>query len=390
MAGGRRLRRGPALRAAALAASLAASLAAGCGAGDADAPLLPARPACPTLDEAAARWLDDVGAGAYGGTATMLRTTLPMPAVRVLVGAALRALAPLGVDVPGQLIALLHASDGGPWPRLFAAVESAVQAPTAGAAALALRTAASSCTDPTHLTTLATLIDDPRARSGLAALLGGEPDALAKALGGLGVTTPKGAQTLLGLLLDSAARPDFDPDALRLTLADAKPAAGTAAATLDALIAVLDGATRDFDGKLDPARIAASSALIACVRDADPDDALLALLTGVLWPPSDVAGLPAAPTTTAGDGSARGARPTAGGDAGHIGALFDAVAALLRLLAVEPETVQAVRAIVDAVATADTLRAVAPELRHLASSGALPALGDALDLALHASCTERP
>ncbi len=368
------------------AATLLLVLAAGCGAGDADAPLVTPRPSCPTLDEAAATWLVDVDAGAYAGTARLLREVVPQDAVRTLVGAALRALGPSGVDAPSQVLTVLRASEGASWTRQLDGLAAAIESPQAEAAALALRTAGHGCTTPTQLTTLADLLDDPRARSGVAALLGGEPEAIAKAFAGLGVTSRKGAQTLLGLILDSAARPDFDPDALRSTLSDARPAAGSAAGTLDALIAVLDGATRDADGQLDPARISASSSLIACIRDADPDDGLLALLTWVLMPPPPQAGLPTASTPTTSDPD----QPRQGASNAVFDGAFDAIVSLLRVFAAEPTTVAALRSLIDAVATVDALRTVTPELQHLVSSGALPALADALDLALHASCTGLP
>lgn len=351
-----------------------------CGAGEQDAPLAPARPACPRQQTHAAALTNALALGAGSDLAAWLRSEPVHAAMRTLVGAVLGGPALVkayggGAAHPGTLSALVDLAAPTHADRLAPVLMGLAAGDDATVAACShLRALATHCIDAASLEQLATWLEDPRLLAAAPALLATDGAAVAAAAAALGVPSRLGLSTLAGALLESAAHPNFQPDGLRALLVDAVAEASanteTAAGVplLSTLVVALDVATRGLDGAVDPGRLEATRSLCACLvatdADADPaaDGALRKLLIAALWPS------PTPPTSKA--------TPASGADMGApsgdlAGAALSLAAGLSRAVAADAESLQAARALVTLAADADWLARAIPQALDLWRRGAV-------------------
>lgn len=373
---------------------VAVALLASCGADEDDAPLAPARPDCPRLQTHAAALTNALALGAGTELAAWLRSEPVRSSMSTLLGAVLGG-PHLGeayrdstarVEAIPALADLAAPVNADRLEPLLMALASGDDAAAAGCSHL--RAVATQCVDAASLVQLALWLDDPRLRAVAPSLLAIDGASVGAAASALGVPTQLGLQTLAAALLESAAHPEFQPDGLRALLVDAIATAGSSpdmqagVPLLSALVVILDVATRGLDGAIDPARLAATRGLCACVvtadsdADAAADGALLKRLIGALWPAQSAAGAKTATVDVEGV-------PKVGADLA--GGALQLLAGLLRTVAADPKALLAAQTLVTLAADADWLARAMPQAVDLWRRGALAAAIDAVAASLAAA-----
>ncbi len=354
----------------------------GCGAGDRLAPAGHSAPACADLTTVTGDLVAHASAGKLAGIGAIVRDQLDAAVMRALLRLLLDVLAALPRSSLETLGPGLGALDSDAGHALVARViDPLVDGVHDDEVALwAIARSIGVCGDAQALQTLATLLEDARARRGVGVLLAAGTttlDQLAAALAAAGDDGRDAFAALVGNILGSLAAPAFDPRPLRKTLVAAVDLSAGVSPTLLALVDLLDAATTRLDGTLDEQRIAGLAALAGCGRAIDPDLAVAGWLYDVVRGPG---------ATTLGATQA----PPMPLPAIDLDPVLDLLALGLRGIADSAEGRDAVAVLAMTLLAPERAALALPEIRALFGSGALASIGATLSALVSGGCFGDP